>query len=464
MRTSVPSHDVPNKKGSIIKQGIVLPVEHSSDPNLIFVHFGDRTASPNAQLEDGVWCHNMIDNFVRYRDITNNPISYGSHTPLLPYTPVMVLMSDGGAGTNLIIGFAPTNTNTPDPENRSELHLVAQSPKGSQIAIDDKTGNIQMLYDKGNTAFVMGNQAISLEVTKGQKSGKTGDTGIHISKGSIEFRLRDSTMKFDETGLTVSFDDGGSYAKINKKGIEFHGEDYVKLTSKEQLSLKGSKLNLQGTKDASLSASQLKIGGKQLTNITGAQIDIRSMFTIQLTSLHVGLRALAMIRNVSPIKENLHPMFVTTGTSIHATAASANISELAPTISMGATTIAQDGIVLSNMGVGASLAAAATSSTMAAAEGLHTAFIAAFTLFLNKNVAMSAASKVLADTIAGTSEPAMDPSGNAGNARNKKDTKTYASVTATKFIAKNTVMEKYTIAPNLAANSRTALLRSMMNA
>lgn len=448
----------PTNTGAIIKQGIVLPVEHPTDPNLVLVHFGDRTASQNGQLEGGVWCHNMISGFVRYRDIMNNPISYGAYTPIQAYTPVMVLLGDGGAGVNLIIGFAPTNTGTPDIENRNELHVLGQSPKGSYVAIDDKTGNIQLLYEKGNTSLVMGNQAIALEVTKGDKSGKTGDTGIHINKGSIEFRLRDSVMKFDETGLSVSFDDGGSYFKVTKQGAELHGEDFVKLTSKEQMSLKGSKMTLQGTKDASLSAAQLKIGGKQLTNITGAQIDIRSMFTIQLTSLHVGLRAFAMIREVAPIKEGVYPAFETTATTISATAAAANRSVLSPSIAMGASVIAQDGLVLSNMGIGSSVATSATSGTFATAEGMHTAFMVAFSAFLLKVSPITATQKILADILPGTSEPAQDPTGNTNNARNKKDKKTYASVASSKFMANETVMKRYSVVPRLVSKSRTATM------
>jgi len=446
-------------QGSIVKQGVVLPIEHDSDPNLIYVHFGDKTANIDDRLDSGIWCHNMLNNYVRYKDILNNPVSYGSHTPILPYTPVMVTMGSLGAGIPMITGFAPTNTNTPDPENRNELHVVSETPKGSIIAIDDKAGNIQLLYEKGNSSIVMGNQAIALEVTKGETSGKTGDTGIFISRGSIEFKLRDSTMKFDETGFSIGFDDSGSYVKINKKGIELHGEDFNKLTSKEQVTVKGSKMTLQGTKDASLSGNQVKVGGKQLTNITGAQIDIRSVFTVQLTGLHVGLRGFAMIREVSPIKESVHPMFDTKLVGISAITAVSH-AVLAPAVSIGATTIMRDGIVLSNMGLGLSTATALTTSTLATAEALHEAFVITFTLMLTKVAPVSAANKILADLIAGTSEPAQEPSGFVSNAKDKKDKKTYGTVAATKYAAKKTLMEKYSTVSNLVAASKTALLNA----
>jgi hypothetical protein len=447
--------------GAILKQGIILPREHPTDPNLVFVHFGDKATSNNGKVEGGIWCHNMLGSFVRYRDIQNNPVSYGSYTPALPYAPVMVLMGESGAGIPMIMGFAPTNTNTPDPENREGLHVISQSPKGSLIGIDDTTGNIHIMYEKGNSSIILGNQTISFGLNTGDASGKEGNTSINMGLGSIEFKLRDSTMKFDESGLFVNFDDGGSYFKVTKSGIEAFGEKFVKLGSKDVLSGKAKNTTFQGTTDASITANHLKLGGKTLTSITGAQIDIRSTYKIQLTAINVGVRAFSLIDIMSPMRTAFIPASDTVVTGISATAA-ANFSVQAPTIAFGATTILQDGIVLSNSGMGNSTSTASTTGTQAASAAVYTGFMTAFTALLIKDPSISTANQIISDTLPGTSEPALEPSGNSGNAKDKNDTKSYASVYASKFAAKNTVMEKFSIVPNLITTSRSALLSASL--
>ena len=451
--------------GAVLKQGIVLPKEHASDPNLVFVHFGDSTANPDGRLDGGIWCHNMISGFVRFRDILNTPHSYGAYTPLLPYTPVMVLMGAGGAGIPMIIGFAPTNTNMPDPENRNELHVVSQSPKGSLISMDDKSGNIQLLYNKGTSAIVMGESIIDIAITDGDKSGRKANTTFTMNKGSFEFRLRDSTMKFDESGFFINFDDdenkGGSYVKITKKGIELHGEEYVKFTSKEQVTMKGSKMTLQGTKDASLNANHLKVGGKQLTSITGAQIDIRSTWTVQLTGLHVGLRAFTLLREVAPMKEGIYSAFSTVQTKMNAMK-STNHSIKTSTYALGSSMILQDGTVLSNMGLGESVSSAITKSTKKTADGVYEAFKKVFTAFLLKTAPISASQKIIADKIAGTSEPAQNSSGSSANAEplkgTKRDKKSFATVAASSFSRKNTISEAFSTVSPFISMSKVASL------
>jgi hypothetical protein len=447
-----------NNSAAVLRQGIILPIEHPSNPNLYYVHFGEKTTNPDGRLDGGIWCHNALNSFTRYRDIENNPISYGSWTPIMPYTPVNVLMSNGGAGSGHIIGFAPTNTNTPDPENRDGLHIIAQSPKGSLIAIDDKTGNLQFIYNKGSSGLILGENMISMEVMKGGTGDKEGDTSISLSKGSIKLKLRDSTLQFDESGLNVSFDDGGSYVKITKGGVEIHGENHVKFTSKEEVSMKGSKMTLQGTKDASINANHLKLGGKQLTSVTGSQIHIESMFSTQLSSaLHVGIRAGSMLYQETQAYTLKASGASTVETPIMAFKNATHTIKTG-TFAVGAGSVFMDGNVVSNSGLGDANASVTFSSTSSSIEATHTALGAMCTNLLTKQAGISGTNKILADTLAGTSEPAQDPSGNAGGAKDKNDKKTYGSVVSSKYVKKNTVMEKFSTVPNLVYRSKTNLL------
>jgi len=432
------------------KQGIVLPVEHSSDPNLVYVHFGDRTTNPCGRLEGGIWCHNALGNFTRYRDASDNPVSFGNYTPVKPYLPVMVLTGENGSSP-MITSVAPTNTNTPDIEN-NDLHIIGQSAGGSIISIDDKVNNISLMNTSGGTSITLAENALSMEVSKGENSGKTGDTGIHMSRGSIEMRLKDSSMKLDESGFSVSFDGGGSYMKVSKQGIEFHGEDFTNFSSGEQISMKGSHLTLEGTKEASLGGNQVKVGGDSLLNLTGSQIDLRSVFDTQVSGLHVGITGDSMITMDSPIKSSTHSVSDTSKVGVSAIQSNEHVVN-SPTIAFGASSIYQDGNVISNSGLGSSVSSATSSGSYNAASGTKKAYAATFTVMLNKNAAMAGTNKILSQNLAGSPTTAVQPSGNASNAKIKGDTKTIGSIYASNFMRREAIMSKYSITPNLISKS-----------
>jgi hypothetical protein len=128
------------------------------------------------------------------------------------------------------------------------------------------------------------------------------------------------------------------------------------------------------------------------------------------------------------------------------------------TFAVGSSSFLMDGNVVSNSGMGEANASVTFSNTSNAIEATHTALGTLATTLLTKQAGISGTNKVLADTIAGTSEPAQEPSGNAGGAKDKNDTKSYGSVASSKYVKKNMVMEKFSTVPNLVYKSKTNLL------
>ena len=433
---------------TIMRTGVVLDKKHPTDPNLYYVHFGSKTANEDGRLDGGIWCNNGLGNFVRYRDQNNQAYSYGSYIPIHPGAPVNVLMTNGGKGNPTIIGFQSTTTSTPDMDNVHDLYILGQSPNGSSVEIDDKVGAIRMVYNKGATVFSLADELATLEITDGHSSGRKANTGIFMRKGGIIFKLKDSMMQFDESGLSINFDDGGTVVKITKKRVVMEGMEVFKVASKEQVSLKGTKMTLEGTKDASLTASELKVGGKQLTNITGSQINIESMFAISLKSLAINFWAWTKLSEFSATKDSniLMAENKTLGTYSEA---SGIHSVTTGAFNIGAGSINMDWNISNNSGIGMSAAASQYSSTKASMVAIQAALTTLGTTMLLKVAPIAAANKIIADTLAGASEPAQEPSGNASNARDKNDKKSYGSVAATKFSKNKYVMEKYSITPNL---------------
>lgn len=456
MNTSDNTNIYNSSQGAILRAGVVLPRKHPTNASLYYVSFGSKTASETGRVDAGVWCNNSINGFVRYRDSNNNPVSYGAYTPIQPYTPVNVLIAAGGVGFSSIIGFQPTNTSVPDIDNIDGLHVLGLTPNGSTIQMDDKTSAISLIYNKGASVVGLSDDLINLEVTKGATSGKEAHTGIFIRKGAIIFNLPDAQMQFDETGLSVSFSDGGTSMKITKKGVTFEGMETFKVASDEQVSIKGSKMTLEGTKDASLTASELKVGGKQLTNITGSQINIESMFGISLKSLAINFFALSKIQTFASMSDStILGTDVRTATIIADQSASHNIvtGVNAHVAGMHAT----DGLIVQNMGVALATAPPTYAASKAAHIAVHAGLTAMGTAMLMKVLPITIANKILADTIAGTSEPAQEPTGNASGARDKNDTKSYGSVLCTRFQKNKAAMELYSVVPNIIAATSSAM-------
>ena len=363
-------------------------------------------------------------------------------------------MSNGGLGSPTIIGFPPTNTSTPDPENIDRLHVLGQTPLGSSIELDDKMGAVRIMYNKGEASLSLADDIISLELTQGDKGGKKFNTGFSMRKGGITMKLPDGLMQFDETGFSISFNDGGTSMRVNKKGVFFEGMEIFKVASQEQVTLKGSKMTLEGTKDASLTASELKVGGKQLTNITGTQINIESRVATSIKSLAVNIFAWSKIQEFASLKDS-----TILGADVRTAAVIADAAALhtttAGTTAIASAVIAMDANIFSNMGLGAAVAVPTYAASKATMVAVHAALTLFGTSILFKVAPLVAMNKILADTIAGASEPAQEPSGNASGARDKKDTQSYGSVQATKFINNKNINEKYSVVTQLLAQTMT---------
>ncbi len=446
------------EEGSITRNGVVLPEEHPEDPSLYKVHFGRKTTDEVNGIEEGVWCINGINPFTRYLDINNTPISYGSYTPLQPYTPVTVTMSNGGRGMPTITGFAKTNTSIPDPENRNELHVLHKSPRGSMIAIDDNNGTVQIIHKKGETSIILGDDTISMEISNGDKSGKKADTFFSLSRGSFLWKMRDATMKFDESGFYVGDDDDSSYFKVTKDGIELHGNEYVKTTAKETVTMMSKEMTLEGTKDMSVRSSHLRVSGTQLLNLTGGSIGIEAIFSAQIKAMHISTKAQILHTVDTPNRLTRIPIYDIKTVGVYSEKSSVHTVKTS-TWALGSSLIAADGLILTNMGYGNALSNSNYNIGLATTTTQEGVLIKTTTTMITKETSIAATNRVLTDTLAGTAKPAQEARGNFAKAKDKNNTKTINSVITTKLAKIESVMEAVSTVPNLVASAQSSLYR-----
>ncbi len=449
---------------AVIKHGVVLPDEHPVDPSLYKVNIGDMTASASGRMEDGIWCTNAMTPFTRFRDLNNNPVSYGTYLPIVPYMPVTVIFPNGGAGQGMIIGPAKTNVGLPDPENREGLHMLAQTPKGSWIAMDDKTGNIQIFYEKGNSSIVLADNNISLEIGKGDASGKAHGTSISISEGSIIFRTRDSTMKLDESGFTMGFQseeeqEKASSFSITRDSIKADAGKNMQFNASDSISAKAEKITFEGVKDASFVGNHVKINGAQLTSIKGNQIELEGFWNVQLKAMHIGVQANIKYMNESSLYHVKNYVHLEDTNGIAVKAAFENntyttIANLTFSNLLNATFPESDYTQI--VAAAAKLIYEATETTMdLVQDGLKEVGQA----FLLKNVAVSTVTNVLGTGagMAAAGNRAENPSKFLFNARDTNNKKSLNSGIATSYAQKNQAMENLSVVDPLIQASMTAL-------
>ncbi len=448
------------KTGDVVmKHGIVMPDKHPADPSLYLINIGDMTASANNRLADGIWCTNSITPYTRFRDINNNPVSFGSHFPLLPYMPVTVLIPNGGAGQGIVISPAKTNTNVPDPENDS-LYMVAQTPNGSHIAMDDKTGNVQVFYNRGNSSVVLSEDNITLEIGKGENGGIAHGTSLSISGGSFIFRTRDSMMKFDESGLSIGFDatdeqSNSSSFSITKDSIRAQAGKNLQLNAPDSISALAEKVTIQGLKDASLVGNHVKVNGAQLTSIKGTQIELEAFWNVQLKGMYVGVQANLMYKESSMIKhsQNVIQTLETSGIASNKSSVIANVAKASFTIA------SFNAITPKPSWFAGGIAGGIYAGGKAASESVNAVMGGIGVLWLAKTSTTAIIANVLGtgSTMAGAGSRAEKPSTFLFNARNKNNKKSINSGLATSFIRKNQVMENLSVVDPLIQSSMTAV-------
>ncbi len=448
---------------TVLKHGVVLPDEHPSDPSLYKVNIGDMTASSNGRISDGIWCTNGMSPYVRFRDMNNNPVSMGSYTPIVPYTPVQVLFGNGGAGQGTIIGPAKTNVGLPDPENREHLHMVAQTPKNSWIAIDDKTSNIQVMFEGGSSSVVLSENVIVLDIGKGDASGKESDTSLSISKGSFIFRTRDSTMKFDESGFTIGFDaneeqEKSSSFQITRDVIKAQAGKSMQLNASDSISTKSEKVTIEGVKDASMTGNQVKINGAQITSIKGNQIEIEGFWNVQLKGMHIGVQASLMYREESSMKYVKNTTQAINTIGIAGQKASFNNTWVLGTNYTIAAENATTPEILFDQALGA-LAMPAVILLQEASEAVYEVLKVVGQAWMLKVMPVSVLTNILGTgyAMAGAGNRSENESKFLFNTKDKNSKKNLNTGIATSFTRKNTAMENLSVVDPLIQGSLTAL-------
>jgi hypothetical protein len=308
------------------------------------------------------------------------------------------------------------------------------------------------MHNKGETSVVLADDVISMEVSTGKNSGKQSDTSMTMSKGSFVFKLKDATMKFDESGFFVGSDGESSYFKVTKDGIELHGESFVKGTAKEVVTMQGKTVTISGSKDLSLKSNHLRLSGTQLLNLTGSHIGIEAIFNVRLKGQHIGTEATILHTTDAPARITNIPIQDVKTVGVYSEKSSThNIKTSVYALKSGQ--VFSEGQTLVNSGMGSILAEGAYTAGKTTTGLMVEATKALTTLTTLKNSGMAAAGNILVKELGGSADAAQGPSSKKADAKDKKDNQSINSIIATENIQIDAKMNTVTIAPTVLANT-----------
>lgn len=425
--------------------GIVLPDLDPLEQGRYKVYIPATMQRPSGEVVDGIWCQNGLTTFRAYRNSDNQPVVGGNSRPITPGAPVIVSMSDSGDNPT-IVRFAPTNISTPDGKNRDSLYIIEQTPKGSSVIIDEDKGFLHINYGAGSSNVLLTPDTVSLEINTPDSTGSSFVSGVRIQPDAIRLQMKDSLLELNSSGFGVTLKDG-SYMRMTKKGIEFYGEDYINMASKKSISAYSNGINITGTSNLDLRSSDTKLSGTQKLALTGNQISIESFLTTQLKGMHIGLQAKLKMSMSSTMYDNKVLGVRNDFSAVHNENAQTKVGVYSMQ-SISSSTILQDGQVISNMGVGASVSASVATSTVASVEATQAGLAAYGTVLLSNNSFSAAASNVVAETLPGVAQVADEPIGTNFGVQDKTDKKSATSVVNSVNNKRNEALAKYSIVPS----------------
>ena len=391
-------------------EGYVIDKPDPLNLNRYAIYIPDLMA-PAAYGSKYVFCKNIIGSYSRHRDpISKQYYSQGSYAPLTPGTRVIITflknsMEEGG----YIIAVNSTIKN--ENYDRDNYHLIFKTKKNSKMYIDENKEIIHIMNKNGESNIFMSDDDIMLQLNDEVGDKFEINTSLKMSKGEIKFIIGKALYKFTQNGFSMSLgkENNTSFIEISEEGIQISGKKYINVVTDGKLSLGASKTFLTGYDNCHIYGNDLRLTGSQKAQLSGTTVNVQGWFDAHIKGLHVGIDGyigidtqslftnnfnLVANNNYAPIK-NESSMIYTNTSQIHARAS---------------TVEAQDGFILSGMGVGASTATTVGASLSATMLSLKVSLMGINTSLLinDPTGSMAAVNYLLTGSIAGTAYPASD--------------------------------------------------------
>ncbi len=403
------SNNFSDIKGKIF-EGYIIDKPDPDNLNRYAVYIPELMA-PAAYGARYVFCKNDISSFTRHRDpISKMSYSHGSYQPLTPGTRVLVTFTKNTMENSGKI-IAVDGTIKSEHHDRDNYTLVFKTKNNSKLYIDENKNVIHLLHKNGKSNIYMTDDDIILQLNDENGNEYELNTALKIHKGEIQLIIGKTVYKFSQNGwnMTIGDENNLSFIDVTKEGVQISGKSYINIVTDGKLSLNGSKSFLTGYDECHVFGNDLRLTGSQKAQLSGTTVNVQGWFDAHVKGLHVGIEGFISIDSQSLFTNNFNlvasnnyapiynetSMIYTNSTQIHARAS---------------TIEAQDGFIISGMGVGASTASTVGVSLSSSLLTLKISLMGINTaLLMNEpSGAMAAVNYLLTQTIAGSANPASD--------------------------------------------------------
>jgi len=398
----------PNQISGRIFIGYILDIE---DP----ANLGRKAVNIPALLkslvigEKYIFCKEIINTYVRTRDPMNPDhkyLNYGSYQHLLPGTKVLVTFINNSLESGYIIGIDSTVNR---PFSASET-LIFRTPNKTEMFVDDDSNNL--IINNNSTAFQMTKEDIFIQVNDVNPDGQSDNdqiaqTFIQLGKHSIIFKVGKSSYIFGENGITFSVGDKGtSYFELNQDTIKMNANKSLNITSNEgKIHLNSQYTYITGYNELHLFGTDARLTGAQKAQISGNTVALWGWFEARVKGMHVGIDAYINLESMTLIKNETNLALNNIYSTILSNTSSLDIS-LTGLKSEAYSLKAQDGIILSNIGLGSGISSSITSSMTGVSLSLKLSLMSIGTGLLMNDPFTGVINQFLTKTISGSAHQA----------------------------------------------------------
>jgi hypothetical protein len=324
-------------------------------------------------LNVGVWAYNRLStyNYNTVYDSSNRPISAGQFFPIINGSNVLVEFPDEKDVTDnkgFVIRIVShdafsipfiNNTNT----KSEDMYLLMETKNSSALYFDESRRIIHLTQSAGNSNLFLTDTTIDLNVPTKTKNDK-GE--IVLGFGSkIEITDTSITLNVKNKGFVRVSEDGVSFGvqgentfNVTPKDFEIRAEN-IYLSAVKEIHLKADKILGTGFSNLEMISNETRLSGNQTITVNGnvAVVDGFTEATIKGLSTRVGSFSTINTSIMGTIMqiEALANMFIM---SPLCTVSGAMFNVVSGCFSMGSPAIFMDGLSVSNLGIGATIAGA----------------------------------------------------------------------------------------------------------
>jgi len=354
------------------------------------------------QLSQKIIAENHLNKYIAVKNtdttvstITEGSTQYlGSYIPLKPGIKVNIRFSTPELSSAYIDSIHYDSVAVPPGQSRNDYYLLMETPNGSRIYADDAKRRIH-ISNSGNSDIFMDNQSVILQTSKDNKV----KSFFELSENGLVIKFGKKSFIFNDSGFVVNHgEDSNTFINITSKGVSIKGEEFVSIDT-NKLDIRGESTNIQSQGDFSIRGNVLNLTGTQKAALNSSVVHVEGWLSTYIKAgLELNLESKVAFRTQSLIKDELNLAVNHSFSSIDSKE-SLMATETSTFKANAIATVANDGIMLNNLGIASAVAPSLSTSLIALNQTLHVGFGLFGTFMSFDNIASSVVGSVLTDTI-----------------------------------------------------------------